>query len=216
MKKKAVFTIFSALFLSSAGAFYYGGAPEKADATEKVYIASENPQSIKEMEYKELENKEMPVSPTDKPEVKPEPESEPEQQQSSEAPNDLVKEDSNDTIKYGDSLYVSLMDEPQYQRLVKIAKKYGTQLYAVQNTDLFGFFKGKEMVIGKSTGVASASPQYVEMLKELYSGEGFLYEGVSENIDFVNKTGAKVSVEFDQYEAYSISKRENGWIILSW
>lgn len=212
MKTKAAFAIFGALFLSSVGAFYYGGAPEKADATENVYMAAENPQSIKEMEPRELENKGIPVSPPDKPEVKPEPE----KQQSSEATNDEVKEDSEDTIKYGNSLYVSLMDEPKYQRLVKIAKKYGTELYAVQNTDLFGFFKGKEMVIGKSTGVASASPQYVEMLKELYSGEGFLYEGVSENIDFVSKTGAKVTVEFDRYEAYTISKKEDGWIELSW
>jgi hypothetical protein len=54
------------------------------------------------------------------------------------------------------------------------------------------------------------------MLKELYSGEGFLYEGVLENIELVNKTGAKVTVEFDRYQAYSISKRENGWILLSW
>ncbi|HAF0292618.1 TPA: hypothetical protein G9C53_005025 [Salmonella enterica subsp. enterica serovar Typhimurium var. 5-] len=212
MKKKAAFTIFSALFLSAAGAFYYGGAPEEADATEKVYIATENPQSIKEIERKELENKELAVSPTDNPTDKAE--VEPEKQPP--AANEQVIEDSRDTIKYGDSLYVNIMDEPKYQHMIKVAKKYGTQVYAVQNTDLFGFFKGKEMVIGKSTGVASASPQYVEMLKELYSGEGFLYEGVSENIDFVNKTGAKVTVEFARYEAYAISKKENGWIELSW
>lgn len=211
MKTKAAFAIFGALLLSSVGGFYYGGAPDHAGASEKTYIMEKETKLPDEINSKERINREENNKDG-------EAEGENNGQPEVEAAESSIenKTPPKDTIQYGDSLYVNIMNEPKYQRQAKIAHKYGTELYAVSGTDLFAYFKGKEMVIGKSTGVASASPQYVEMLKELYSGEGFLYEGVSENIDFVNKTGAKVSVEFDRYEAYTISKKENGWIELSW
>lgn len=219
MKKKAAFTIFSTLFLSTAGAFYYGGAPEEAGASEKTYIAEKEAESLKEVNSDEelvIES----VKSEDKAAVVSEKDAVESKDQVTEPKGEVKtiqeKAESKNTIQYGDSQYVNVMDEPKYQRQAAIAKKYGTELYAVPQTDLFAFFKEKEMVISKSTGVASANPQYVELLKELYSGEGFLYEGVIENIDFVNKNGAKVTVEFDRYEAYSISKKENGWILLSW
>jgi len=216
MKTKLAYVIFGTLFLSTAGAFYYEGAPEEAGASEKTYIAENEAKTLKEVNSdEELENERVEsedqaavvsVKVTESKDLATEPKEEINQK----------KAESKDSIQYGDSLYVNVMNEPKYQRQAKIAKKYGTELYAVPRTDLFAYFKGKEMVISKSTGVASANPQYVEMLKELYCGDGFLYEGVSENMDFVNKTGAKVTVEFDRHEAYTISKKENGWILLSW
>ncbi|MEH7886669.1 hypothetical protein V7654_20400 [Bacillus sp. JJ1609] len=218
MKTKLAFIIFGALFLSTAGAFYYEGTPEEVGASEKTYIAEKEGKSLKEVNSdEELVNES--VKSEDKAAVvseKEATESKDQVTQPKEEKNNQEKAGFKDTIQYGDSLYVNVMNEPKYQRQAKIAKKYGTELYAVPETDLFGYFKGKEMVISKSTGVVSANPKYVEMLKELYSGEGFLYEGVIENIDFVNKNGAKVTVEFDRYEAYTISKKENGWILLSW
>ena len=219
MKTKLAFVIFSALFLTTAGAFYYEGAPEEAGASEKTYIAEKEAKSLKEVNSdEELVNES--VESEDKAAVVPVKEATESKDQVTEPKEEVKinqeKAESNNTIQYGESLYFNVMNDPKYQRQAKIAKKYGIELYAVPRTDLFGYFKGKEMVISKSTGVASSSPQYVEMLKELYSGEGFLYEGVIENIDLVNKTGAKVTVEFDRYQAYAISKNENGWILLSW
>ncbi|MEH7441950.1 hypothetical protein V7201_06385 [Bacillus sp. JJ1122] len=219
MKTKLAYVIFGALFLSMAGAFYYEGAPEEAGASEKTYIAEKEAESFKEVNSdEELMNESVESdAKTDVVSDKETTESKKKVTEPKEEVNTIQeKTEPKDTIQYGDSLYVSVMDEPKYQRQAKIAKKYGTELYAIPRTDLFAYFNGKEMVISKSTGVVSANPQYVEMLKDLYSGEGFLYEGVSENIDFVNKTGAKVTVEFDRYEAYSISQKENGWIVLSW
>jgi len=218
MKTKLSFVIFGALFLSAVGAFYYEGAPEDAGAAEKTYIAEKEAESLIEVnsdveldkENVESENKAAVVSEKEAAESKDKLTKSKEDVQTNQE-----KAESNDSIQYGDSLYVNVMSEPKFQRQAKIAKKYGTELYAVTSTDLFAYFKGNEMVISKSTGVASANPQYVDMLKELYSGEGFLYEGVIENIDFVNKNGAKVTVEFDRHEAYTI-KKENGWILLSW
>lgn len=219
MKTKLAFVIFGALFLSTAGAFYYEGVPEEAGASEKTYIAEKEAKSLKEVNSdEELVNES--VESEDKAAVVSEKEANESKDKVTEPKEEVQtnqeKAESKNTIQYGDSLYVHVMNEPKYQRQAKIAKKYGTELYAVPRTDLFAYFNGKEMVISKSTGVASANPQYVEMLKELYSGEGFLYEGVIENIDFVNKNGARVTVEFDRYEAYTISKKENGWILLSW
>lgn len=219
MKTKIAYVIFGALFLSTAGAFYYEGAPEEAGASGKTYIAEKETESLKEVKSEEELMNES-VESEDKAAVVSETEATESKDQVTELKEEVKTKkeiaQSKNTIQYGDSLYISVMDEPKYQRQSKIAKKYGTELYAVPPTDLFAYFNGKEMVISKSTGVVSTNPQYVEMLKELYSDEGFLYEGVSEIIDFVNKTGAKVTVEFDRYEAYSISKKENGWIVLSW
>jgi hypothetical protein len=219
MKTKLVFIIFGALFLSTAGAFYYEGAPEEAGAAEKTYIAVKEAEPLKDFNGdEELVNES--VESEDQAAVLSEKEATESKDKFTEPNEDVQanqeKAESKDSIQYGDSLYVNVMNESKYQRQAKIAKKYGTELYAVPSTDLFAYFKGNEMVISKSTGVASANPQYVEMLKELYSGVGFLYVGVIENIDLVNKTGAKVTVEFDPYQAYSISKKENGWILLSW
>jgi DNA mismatch repair ATPase MutL len=220
MKTKLAFIIFGALFLSTAGAFYYEGSPEEAGATEKSYIAEKEAESLKEVNSNEELSNGSVESAGEKANVVLEKESAESKDKLTESKEDVQtnreKAESNDSIQYGDSLYVNVMNEPKYQRQAKIAKKFGTELYAVPSTDLFAYFKGNEMVISKSTGVASANPQYVELLKELYSGEGFLYEGVIENIDFVNKTGAKVTVEFDRHEGYTISKKENGWILLSW
>ncbi len=111
---------------------------------------------------------------------------------------------------------MNIMNNKKFQHLINTALKYNSTLYAVPNTDLFAIFKNGKMIYSYSTGIASAPSGYSELLKEVFSGEGFMYKGVAENIDFVKETSAKVSVKFSRYEAYTIYKNQDGWITLSW
>lgn len=86
----------------------------------------------------------------------------------------------------------------------------------VQDTDLYPMFKNGEIIYNSSTGYSAAPSGFSELLKEVFTGEGFVYEGMNENIDFVKKTGAKVSVEFTRHQAYTIDQKEDGWIKVSW
>ncbi|KON86253.1 hypothetical protein AF332_05055 [Sporosarcina globispora] len=72
------------------------------------------------------------------------------------------------------------------------------------------------MIYSSSTGYAAAPSGYSELLKEVFTGEGFVYEGMTENINFVKETRAKVSVEFTRHQAYTIDQKEDGWITVSW
>jgi hypothetical protein len=160
-KTKAAFSIFGALFLSTAGAFYYEGAPEEAGASEKTYIAEKEAKSLKENNSnEELVNES--VESEDKAAVVSDKEATESKDQGTE-PKEEVKTNQEmaefkNTIQYGDSLYVNVMNEPKYQRQAKIAKKYGTELYAVPRTDLFAYFEGKEMVISRSNWAGIGQP----------------------------------------------------------
>ncbi|MCS0826778.1 hypothetical protein NX029_22865 [Cytobacillus firmus] len=102
------------------------------------------------------------------------------------------------------------------QHIINIAAKYGSKLYVVQDTDLYAMFKNGEMIYNSSTGYSAAPSGFSELLKEVFTGEGIVYEGMNENIDFVKKTGAKVSVEFTRHKAFTIDQKEDGWITVSW
>jgi hypothetical protein len=222
--KKISFIIVSALYLTTAGAFYYGGAPEKTAASDENIIIQQHLQSSKLVEYKdqniqeeffngqtdEISSADLRTN-EDKIE---DPVEEPKDVQPVTQPEEKML--TEDTIQYGDSTFVSLMQETRFQHLINVALKYDAKLYAIPDSDVFAFFKAGNIILTKSTGVTAAHPQYVEMLKEVHSGEGFLYEGVLENIDFVNRTGAKVTVEFEPYTGYAISREPDGWIVVSW
>lgn len=223
--------------LSIVGAFYYEGAPKETNANEKELVSNEIPQSQKYAEYKDgntekfMESNEIP--PANKIVIKTkELEETGEVVQSSENKERITEKnkDANDetqeneeeqvaAIKYGDLVYVEIIDVSENNRLkhiMNVAAKYGSKLYGVQDTDLYAMFKNGEIIFTSSTGYASASSGYSELLKEVFTGGGFVYEGMTENIDFVKKTGAKVSVEFTRHKAYTIDQKEDGWITVSW
>ncbi|WP_436373761.1 hypothetical protein [Cytobacillus sp. BC1816] len=241
MKGKIPIIILTAVSLSAVGAFYYGGAPKETNANGKELVSNEIPQSQKYAEYKDgdtekfMESKEIPPAnkvvtkgseATEKLEetgevVKSSENKERITEKNKDA-NDETKENEEEkvaTIKYGDLVYVEIIDVSENNRLkhiMNVAAKYGSKLYVVQDTDLYAMFKNAEMIYTSSTGYASASSGYSELLKEVFTGEGFVYEGMTENIDFVKKTGAKVSVEFTRHKAYTIDQKEDGWITVSW
>ncbi|WP_282173959.1 hypothetical protein [Cytobacillus firmus] len=96
------------------------------------------------------------------------------------------------TIKYDDLLYVEIVDGSENNRLqhtMNVAAKYGSKLYVVQDTNLYAMFR--EMIYNSSTGYAAAPSGFSELLKEVFTGEGFVYEGIIENINFVKETGSK-------------------------
>ncbi|MEK3853453.1 hypothetical protein [Cytobacillus sp. FSL H8-0458] len=229
MKKKWYSIIFMVTFLLAACAFSNKGAPDNAVAgSSEVNTSdvSEREAGILEKQNKEHQeaviinqtqtetaeqndlNKESngtDISDETKPQIKP---LDKEEKVSEEkAPEDKIEIDGYQ--------YVSVMDETKFQHLINVAKKYDSKLYAVPNTDLFAIIKSGEPILYKSTGVTSVPVNRVSLLKDVFSGEGFLYKGIPENIDFVKNTGAKVTVEFSQYEAYSIFLKD-GWIYVSW
>ncbi|WHY61479.1 hypothetical protein [Cytobacillus firmus] len=237
MKGKISLIILTAVSLSIVGAFYYEGAPKETNANEKELVSNEIPQSQKYAEYKDgntekfMESNEIP--PANKIVIKTkELEETGEVVQSSENKERITEKnkDANDetqeneeeqvaAIKYGDLVYVEIIDVSENNRLkhiMNVAAKYGSKLYGVQDTDLYAMFKNGEIIFTSSTGYASASSGYSELLKEVFTGGGFVYEGMTENIDFVKKTGAKVSVEFTRHKAYTIDQKEDGWITVSW
>lgn len=107
------------------------------------------------------------------------------------------------------------MDVAKFQHLINVANKYDSKLYAVPNTDLFAIVKNGEPIFHKSTGFSSTPLNSSALLKDVFNGDGFIYKGISENIDFVSETSAKVTVEFEQRQGYTIYQKD-GWIVVSW
>lgn len=98
---------------------------------------------------------------------------------------------------------------------MNVAAKYGSKLYVVQDTDLYAMFKNGEMIYNSSTGYSAAPPGFSELLKEVFTGEGFVYEGMNENIDFVKKLGQRLVLNLRD-KAYTFDQKEDGWITVSW
>jgi len=63
------------------------------------------------------------------------------------------------------------------------------KLYSVQNTDLFAIFKSGEIIYSSSTSFASAPIGYTEMLKEIFSGDGFVLKSIQEKKQCKSKCG---------------------------
>ncbi|WP_436373745.1 hypothetical protein [Cytobacillus sp. BC1816] len=232
MKCKLYSIIFMALFLFAAGAFYYKGAPENVAANQEPVFSNESMQlekgsmDEKNVELEKDENpKEIQKELTKKQEAK-EVLNEEIKEQNEENENEKVIEtetepavekerELEDSIEIGGYQYVNFMDDTKFQHLINIANKYDSELYAVPNTDLFAIVKNGEPILHKSTGFSSTPLSSSALLKDVFNGDGFIYKGLSENIDFVSETSAKVTVEFEQRQGYTIYQKD-GWIVVSW
>ncbi|WP_404356411.1 hypothetical protein LG291_23055 [Cytobacillus firmus] len=201
-------------FFAAAGAFYYEGAPEEAAAVQeetKVVNEQQDNDSADEIipEGKEEtstagKNEEKPEeikNGQNNPEVgKPKPNAETEAVQEYEM------------IDINGEMYELIMDEKKYSNivhLIKDAKEYNSKLYAIPNSDVFAVLKEGKVISSFSVGSMSVLPQHAEFAKIKLSG----YKGINHNIDLVNETHGKVTVEWGESAFYSIEYR-NGWIVI--
>lgn len=124
---------------------------------------------------------------------------------------------AEDSIMIGDSKYINLMHEEKFQDWINVAVKYGATLYAIPYSDVFAIVKDEEVLVGMSTGVASAAPNHIDILCDLMADKGESAEKIIEGIKQVAQTGESVQVagpqEFD--DDYSIEKQDE-WIVVSW
>lgn len=124
---------------------------------------------------------------------------------------------AEDFIMFGDSKYINLMHEEKFQDWINVAVKYGATLYAIPYSDVFAFVKDEEVLVGMSTGVASAAPNHIDILCELMAGKGESAEKIIEGIKQVAQTGESVELvgpqEFD--DDFSIEEHDE-WIVVSW
>ena len=124
---------------------------------------------------------------------------------------------AEDSIMIGDSKYINLMHEEKFQDWINVAVKYEAILYAIPYSDVFTIVKDGEVLVGMSTGVASAMPNHIDILCDLMADKGESAEKLIEGIKHVAETGESVQLvgpqEFD--DDFSIEKQD-GWIVVSW
>lgn len=141
---------------------------------------------------------------------------------SKEPTEPLVEEEkeetpAEDSIMIGDTEYINLMKEEKFQDWINVAVKYGASLYAIPYSDVFAIVKDEEVLVGMSTGVASATPNHIDILCDLMVDKGESSEKVIEGIKQVAQTGESVQLLGPQEfgDDYSIEKQEE-WIVVSW
>ena len=100
-----------------------------------------------------------------------------------------------DYIMIGDSEYINLMHEEKFQDWINVAEKYGAALYAIPYSDVFAIVKEGEVLVGMSTGVASATANNVSILCDLMVDKGESAENIIEGIKHVAQTGESVQLE---------------------
>jgi hypothetical protein len=124
---------------------------------------------------------------------------------------------AEDTIIIDDSTYINIMHEEKFQDWITVAKKYGATLYAIPYSDVFAIVKDGEVLVGMSTGVASATPNHIDILCDLMIANVESADKLIEGIKHVAQTGESVQLtgpqEFD--DDYSIVKQDE-WIVVSW
>lgn len=132
----------------------------------------------------------------------------------SSGPEETLAEDS---IIIGDSKFINLMHEEKFQDWINVADKYGAKLYAVPYSDVFAIVKNQEVLVGMSTGVASAAPNYIDILCYLMVDKGESAEKIIEGIKHVAQTGESVQIVGPQEfgDDFSIVKQDER-IVVSW
>jgi hypothetical protein len=135
-----------------------------------------------------------------------------------EEPSEARGDESEDTyvedyIMIGDTKYINLMKEEKFQDWIKVAEKYGAALYAIPYSDVFAIVKDGEVLVGMSTGVASAAPNHIDILCDLMIDKGEAAEKLIEGINHVAQTGE--SVQLTVGDNFSIEKQDE-WIVVSW
>jgi hypothetical protein len=124
---------------------------------------------------------------------------------------------AEDSIMIGDSEYINLMHEEKFQDWINVAVKHGATLYAIPYSDVFAIVKEDEVLVGMSTGVASAAPNQIDILCDLMVDKGEPAEKIIESIKHVAQTGESVQLIGPQEfgDDYSI-ERQDEWIVVSW
>lgn len=220
MKKKLYSIIFMSLLFLTASAFHFEGAPDNVVANQDPIVPkleNENleKQNIDQLEIESNLDNGIQNETSKQEDLNQEFDDSKKGIESKDEPIVVDENKVEDTIEIGGYLYVNLMKDSKFKHLISVAQKYDSKLYGVPNTDIFAIVKNGEPIFHKSTGVASASIEWVPLLVDVFSGDGFVYKGITENINFVAETGAKVKVEFAEYEGYSIYQKDNE-LIVSW
>jgi hypothetical protein len=124
---------------------------------------------------------------------------------------------AEDSIIIGDSEYINLMKEEKFQDWINVAVKHGATLYAIPYSDVFAIVRDGEVLVGMSTGVASATPNHIDILCDLMADKGESAEKLIESIKLVAQTGESVQLIGPQEfgDDYSIEKQDE-WIVVSW
>ncbi|MDQ1000510.1 hypothetical protein QFZ28_000910 [Neobacillus niacini] len=141
--------------------------------------------------------------------------------QSQEPTESLVEEKgetpAEDSIIIGGTEYINLMHEEKFQDWISVAEKYGAILYAIPYSDVFAIVKDGEVLVSMSTGVASASPNHIDILCELMSDKGEAAGIIIEGIKHVAHTGESIQLAGPQEfgDDFSIVKQDE-WIVVSW
>ncbi|MFK4997910.1 hypothetical protein ACI2OX_12125 [Bacillus sp. N9] len=133
--------------------------------------------------------------------------------QLSEAPIEVQNEQSveEDTFTLDGSVYERIVSEEKFSHWIEVAERYDSKLYAIPFSDVFAIVKDKTPIVHMSTGVAAAEVKNAEILKELFSRDGFEeYEGIVENIDTVSETGKKYRLQSKIILAILFSKKMAG------
>jgi len=133
----------------------------------------------------------------------------------SQEPAELLAEEkeetaASDSIVIGDSEFVNLMHEDKFQDWITIAKNYGAALYAIPYSDVFAIVKDGEVLVGMSTGVASATPNHLDILSDVMVHKEKASEKIIDNINTVAQTGASI-----HGNDFSIEMQDE-WIVVSW
>jgi hypothetical protein len=115
-----------------------------------------------------------------------------------------------DSIIIGDSEYINMMHEEKFQDWISVAEKYGAALYAIPYSDVFAIVKDEEVLVGMSTGVASAAPNHLDILSDVMVHKEEASEKIIESINTVAQTGESI-----HGDGFSIEMQDD-WIVVSW
>lgn len=202
VKKKWHVAILAALMLSAAGAFYYEGKPETAEASEEQQkqpvIESSNEEEIK-----------------NQPEADKSPETdsttnEPAEITEKQQPEQNVQEEEMEIRGY---TYFRLMDKEKYPKhayKIEAAEAIGAEVFAIPYSDVYALVKDGKEIGAMTVGNIQTHPAYLDYTKEVL--EFYNQTGLYHNLDVVLETGATVTVEADNGVYYEISLMEDGWI----
>ena len=140
----------------------------------------------------------------------------------SQEPTEILVDEKEEThaedfIIIGDSTYINLMQEEKFQDWINVAVKYGATLYAIPYSDVFAIVKDEAVLVGMSTGVASATPENIAILCDLMVDKGESAEGIIEGIKHVAQTEESVHLAGPQEfgDDFTIEKQDE-WIVVSW
>ncbi|WP_419955278.1 hypothetical protein ACN6MT_06950 [Neobacillus niacini] len=124
---------------------------------------------------------------------------------------------AEDSIIIGDTEYIKISHEEKFQDWLTVAEKYGAALYAIPYSDVFAIVKDEEILVGMSTGVASAAPNHIDILCDLMADKGEYSSEIIEGIQHVAQTGESVQVNGPQEfgDDFAIDKQDD-WIVVSW